>query len=684
MKKSFLIVILFLGLLGLNPLKAQIYLPGVTETLFEAINQEVKSDINEDLFVSSVLNVDSSLGFRLGLRYPEIGIIEDSNNLLTGSYIFLASRVDYSNSDSIGGIIGIYKNNQIIWYSDNLIKENLALIGDYVWSVKDINGDGNVDIMTTWTSRNSYNIWSDGSTSKLMYLWIISWDGTEGEVLNSIDSDGNSDIQISSRGIFRLADIEGDGIWEIQGQAFPENSEDSLQVNEENGFVLRTYSWNGSFYGKWPNTPQPSEDSTYPRNNIEMEVNAFVLYSNDSLVYSYYIQNFLSSSMDINELALKMDEDFSDHLNLRKCWRNKYRADSTAMVLWAYSIDCYNFINVGKSDTVLRLKLPNDYLPTISRLYVSGWNTDNYNFNDIFINSVNTQTIVPIHINSPFIPINFLDTLINYNQRSYELGWINNQSTTEKYDSLFTRAKTLLQGGHIPWVDSTLHTVLSDVDEDSSGNITSEAYALLKYNTEYLLEHLPEVTRPIINSISPPLALPYYARPLEVNVLTITVTGEFFTDSTVAYYRGNAKSTTFVSDSVVTFTLNSNEFADTGSYPIWVSNYGSVSDTMYLSVVNSTQEPIIPTLQCIHFNQDKTITAYFGYDNQNSVPVGIVSHSNYNYFSPGDGYRGQPDVFQPGIHTNVFSIIFDGTNLTWNLIDRSVTANKNSTPCPGE
>ncbi|MEW6702338.1 MAG: hypothetical protein AB1298_06425, partial [Bacteroidota bacterium] len=39
-------------------------------------------------------------------------------------------------------------------------------------------------------------------------------------------------------------------------------------------------------------------------------------------------------------------------------------------------------------------------------------------------------------------------------------------------------------------------SVLRDVDVDSSSAITSEAYALLRYNSEYLLSKLPNVTEP--------------------------------------------------------------------------------------------------------------------------------------------------------------------------------------------
>ena len=189
------------------------------------------------------------------------------------------------------------------------------------------------------------------------------------------------------------------------------------------------------------------------------------------------------------------------------------------------------------------------------------------------------------------------------------------------------------------------------------------------------------LTKLKLHSISPPLALPYYARPLEPNILTITVTGEFFTDSTAAWYNNIAKPTTFVSDSVVTFNLNSGEIPTAGNYPIWVSNYGSVSDTMYLSVANSLPSGIIPTFQCIQYNPDKTFTAHFGYNNMNDVSVGIVNYSDNNYFSPGNRYRGQPNIFLPGNHTDVFTVVFNGDNLTWTLSGSSITINKQSTPC---
>ena len=407
--------------------------------MINSIDNLVKTTINEDLYISEVLCVDSSLGFELGPRWPDVGIVEDPFNTLNNCYIFIASRAFYSEEDSIGGTIGIFRNNQIIWHSNNLIKIENAVLAGYIWSIKDINNDGDVEIMTTWISRNSYDLWPNGGRSPFMFLYIISWDGNNGVAINNIDENGNSSIMISSNGLFRFADLEGDGICEIQGYAFPENSEDSLHVNEENSFVLRTYSWNGNLYDRWPSTPQPFENDFYPKDKIDFNVYATVTNVNDSLEYTYSLTSLPSSFQDIEEMALEIDIEISNMFTPNECWGIAYREDTSAVVLWVSKyIHCYNFIKPGESKTLFKLKVSQETLPTISDFHASGWNTDSYDYYGIFTNSVKKITVAPSFPPVPFIALDFLDTLIDYNQRSFQLGWITNQTTADKYDTLCT------------------------------------------------------------------------------------------------------------------------------------------------------------------------------------------------------------------------------------------------------
>lgn len=208
-------------------------------------------------------------------------------------------------------------------------------------------------------------------------------------------------------------------------------------------------------------------------------------------------------------------------------------------------------------------------------------------------------------------------------------------------------------------------------------------------NVYYLVNHEtdPEIynlTRPLLNSISPSLALPHH--PLDHSgTVTGTATGELFTDSSVVYFNEEPKTTSYVSDSVLTFQFSVGDVpSSSGSYPVWVSNYGANSDTLYFTVVDTLPQPIKPILNCVRDNGDKTFTAFFGYDNENNEPV-LLPLGIRNYFQHlllAD--QGQPVVFLPGEYSYVFSVDFNGDDYTWYLNGNSVTANKRSTPCPFE
>jgi len=107
-------------------------------------------------------------------------------------------------------------------------------------------------------------------------------------------------------------------------------------------------------------------------------------------------------------------------------------------------------------------------------------------------NTVQRKTLGPKDPPSPFVPTAFLDTLVSYTRQSKNLGWITDQAVAEKYEGYFTMAQNMLQQNRITETRAKLQEVLQDVEADSGAFLTSEAYALLRYNTEYLLSQLPE------------------------------------------------------------------------------------------------------------------------------------------------------------------------------------------------
>lgn len=107
----------------------------------------------------------------------------------------------------------------------------------------------------------------------------------------------------------------------------------------------------------------------------------------------------------------------------------------------------------------------------------------------------NGWTLGPASIDSPFVALNFLDTIKSYITESRTLDWITSDQIKNKYTWLIDSAKANLAATPTRHgvAKSKLDSVLVNVYPDSSaGLITSEAYALLRFNTEYVLKNLRE------------------------------------------------------------------------------------------------------------------------------------------------------------------------------------------------
>ena len=481
MKKLIILYLIFLTAI----LFAQ---PDVTKGEIEEINAAIVENCGSDYGASDIMNVDRSKNTMRQFGFE----IVDTYSTLEGCFIFLANTKDQADDLESAGIIGIYKNHSILWKTNPVIKcydmRYAAIMG-----VMDLNLDGYIDIITSWNS---------GFSGGLSDIWILSWNGTSGWFINEIDEDSSSSIGGLTDNIGVL-DRDGDGI---------------LELCVSPG----CYSWNGSLYGNWDENPFPD---TVPKDRLNPEINCYVEKIFSDYKYNYTIKNTISSLQKIVLFGINAETenilDFTQPLN----WNFFFRGDENFIYAFVKSPEWSyfnSFIKQGEEK--------NDYsfissgLPKINKVYFQGYNTESdLELEKIKSNSFFTQTISPHDPPDSLIHLDFLDTLLNYNQRSLELGWITNQATADKYDSLFTQAKTLLEGNHIPWVDSTLHTVLQEVDEDSSGNITSEAYALLRYNTQYLAKHLPEVIPPVLTSISPEVA--YFYPNADMSDFTVTAYG---------------------------------------------------------------------------------------------------------------------------------------------------------------
>jgi adhesin HecA-like repeat protein len=99
-------------------------------------------------------------------------------------------------------------------------------------------------------------------------------------------------------------------------------------------------------------------------------------------------------------------------------------------------------------------------------------------------------------------------------------------------------ARAGLEQNDIAAVRSTLHKVLTDVNVDSTSNLTGEAYALIRYNTDYLLGQLPQ------------------APPPGLAVRLVNSSGSLLTGGSLQYYEGSWKDA--INNGDGTFTVNTN------------------------------------------------------------------------------------------------------------------------------
>ena len=93
---------------------------------------------------------------------------------------------------------------------------------------------------------------------------------------------------------------------------------------------------------------------------------------------------------------------------------------------------------------------------------------------------------------------------------------------------------------------------------------------------------------------------------------------------------------------------------------------------------------IVPILNCVTDHGDGSLTAYFGYINDNSYMVTIAhgadTPKNWLLYAPGSE-QVQPETFNPGVYNNVFSV--QSTKIVlWRLDGKMAIGNPGSPACP--
>jgi hypothetical protein len=248
-----------------------------------------------------------------------------------------------------------------------------------------------------------------------------------------------------------------------------------------------------------------------PWTKINPSIKCEIIYDIDSseYIYNWIIENGEDSEQNLNRFIIVFSEnaqvaDRSTSGWYSKRWKGWKNGERTFLNKWGWTGDQ----GLEPSWSVGGFKLGSPDLPSIGFAYFQGKGGSiprfpyslppekiytQFNKLDAFPGSyVQRETVVPGELPLPFVIYNFLDTLVNYTNQSRNLDWILNDNTADKYTNFFTTAEDQIIQGDSSAARTTLENVLQEVDIDSTDNLTSEAYALLRYNTEYLINQIPE------------------------------------------------------------------------------------------------------------------------------------------------------------------------------------------------
>jgi hypothetical protein len=475
----------------------------------EEVNQFLLNNYTGTYKVAEVIDIDALKGSLIYFYET----IQNPYGLLTNTFVFI-TYIAKSDSAIDTNLLGVYKEGQIKILSEG---ELPGYERGSFFAIDDITNDGKVEIITKWLDH------------PLQMLYIHSWDGISGNarLISEPVLDGNQDHWIEAYyETFDLFDADGDGIQEIRSL----ESDDGSQ----------TWSWNGEKYGKWTNTPQVSVFELLSANNFIPYVYCEVSEDEENFRYKYIVENDELSRQRINRFWVVADVPKE---NLQKeipaNWKGSgyaYNLDgwSTRVLndgnlIWpGDKLSGFNFITSGlPAVAMFRMQAKND-LPWTREMNTSeslALSLRNRNENMVF-----GKTIGPKALANPFVPLDFLDSLIHYIDQSDTLGWIKNQSTFDKYNDYLVTAKNALEQNQIDLAKATLESIVQEVDIDSTSNLTSEAYALIKFNTEYLLANLPEESDPALV------------------VSLINSSGDLLENGKLKYYEGGWKDAVDIGD----------------------------------------------------------------------------------------------------------------------------------------
>ncbi len=223
--------------------------------------------------------------------------------------------------------------------------------------------------------------------------------------------------------------------------------------------------------------------------------------NNGRYLYLYGIENDESSEQGIRALTLYVNNSENEISDVSKhLWDKWHRVDrfkwsalgviNPSFAEYGFFLETFYLPIIGTAYCQGRKKVFTYYVDDIVPKYQYMDDKINDLFSGYELNGKLVKTVVPEKAPTPFVYTSFLDSLLSYTNKAYELGWITDESARDKYISFFDNTKSFLEQNQKPAANSILTAILRDVEQDSAVTLSNESYALIKFNSEYLQEQI--------------------------------------------------------------------------------------------------------------------------------------------------------------------------------------------------
>lgn len=266
--------------------------------------------------------------------------------------------------------------------------------------------------------------------------------------------------------------------------------------NQTNGFFEVTYLVTGDTL---------HTDTFIPGNLVDPEIHVSVSVSDSEYAYTYDLTNRVGAHafMGLFAFGVQVQSAIDSIASPNGEWTAGPMSENFAgydAIDWAHVHGSGTGIPAGS--TVSGFLLMSGGLPSISKAYGNSdsgvsWKEEgptgairaSFDSLEAATRFVSLLTIGPRDPPSPFNLGSFIDTLATYPSQAEDLGWID--STTTVTDDLQTALDELsedLAAGDSAHASGLIHRTLALVEAEKDSALTSEAYALFKYNLEYALD----------------------------------------------------------------------------------------------------------------------------------------------------------------------------------------------------